>query len=498
MRSVIENQGYQEAPMSTLLLNGEAPSHTYAKTLDTFFSRHHLRVFDQPYTFEGEAVWTLSSTQDTGIGIATNTKSFIHLINENIDEERDKVVHDLVLTGCVDAVQYLQRPWVPLDARNATGDALVTDGRIAAIRLNACLDPDRAREAVPSAPATREKPSAVKRSLRNLFLTLKNDAFRGNIVYQAYWALRLGFGALFGEDDPEAERTLTIGGERFVIVPGPEAHEHPLAPTDPVHLRPSFEPVHQPRQRDYATKLELSFNGGWMGFGNDRFSTQELTLFVPVDGIGEVPAVLTAPTSLGSGWSLAPKVTLNTNRHVSHEFGYTFNSSDIAIRLENPLLEAQQITGPANIRQFSYNVLVHARPKGARIRPYGAIGPALQIIRVSEQVTNSRGVFRFAFKQVGVIAGAWNFGSRPPFEGGGVFQPALQYGGGVGFYLTEHFVVRADFRETLSKQPDFWTKSYPDLRDIEFDGGGRVEPGPLTSHGLLRHRLVSLGFGIAF
>ena len=263
-----------------------------------------------------------------------------------------------------------------------------------------------------------------------------------------------------------------------------------------MHIRPSFEPVHQPRVGNYATQLEFSLSGGYMRFANDRFSTQEF-LAVPADGSGG--EAFGAETALGTGWSLGPKVTLNAHRHVSHEFGYTFNSSTLMIAAPNHLLdEFVAATGPANIRQFSYNVLLHLRPKGSRIRPYAAIGPALQMIRVSDPITGTRGVFRFAFKEVGVLVGAWNFGSTPPLEGGGIFQPALQYGGGVQVYLTEHLVLRADFRETLSEQPDFWTKSYSSLRQIETPGGGRIEPGELIKHGPLRHQVFSFGLGIAF
>ena len=138
MRSIVENQGYREAPMSTLLLGGQAPRITYAKTLNTFFERHHLRVFAQEQTYASEPLWTASSTHDSGIGIALAQKRFIHVIDENIDEERDKIVNDLVLTGCVASLEMLDRPWVPLDASNATGDRLRTDGRIAIIRMNNC------------------------------------------------------------------------------------------------------------------------------------------------------------------------------------------------------------------------------------------------------------------------------------------------------------------------------------------------------------------------
>jgi len=499
MRSIVENQGYQEAPMSTLLLDGAKPQYTYAKTLDTFFSRHHLRIFARPETFAGLTVWTSSSTQDIGIGFATNSKTFIHLIDENIDAERDKVMHDLVVTGCVAAVQLVERPWVPLDARNATGDALLTDGRIAVIKLNGCTAPQRADEPLPEAPSVGEKPTGGGRFFRDFVLMFKNSAFRGNIFYQGYWGVKLGIDALGGGDEEEGPRILSFGGQEWAIVPGPESDYYDeIGPTDPVHVEPSFEPLSQQLQHDFATRLEFSLSGGYMRFGNDSFSTQDLTAFVPSEALGaELAVPVSAVTALRPGWNFALKTTLNSHLHISHEFGYTFNSGELHITMQNPLTPDELITGPANIRQFSYNVLLHARPNGARVRPYAAIGPALQIIRVSDPLSRSRGVFRFAFKEVGILVGAWNFGSLPPFEGGGIFQPALQYGGGVKIYLSDNWLLRADFRETLSAQPDFWSKSYDTLRNEDLENGS-LEIGPLIKSGPLRHQAFTIGIGFAF
>jgi hypothetical protein len=498
MRAIVENQGYQEAPMSTLLLAGRAPAHTYAKTLNTFFARHHLRIFARPETLANATVWTSSSTQDTGIGIATRTKTFIHIIDEQIDHERDKVVDDLVLTGCVDGVQLVERPWVPRDAYNATGDALLTDGRIAVIELNECASPQRATEPLPEAPTVREKPNAAERVVRNLFLTLKNDIWRGNIVYQGYWGARLGLRALFRrEPDPEATRVITLGGQPFEIVRGPEAPNHPAAPEEPADEDPSFEPIAQWPATDYASQLEFSFAGGYMRFGNDAFSTQEVTV-VPVDGSGGVPSTAAIGTRLRSGWNIAPRLTLNSHRHVSHEFAYVFNSLRLRGDLAGAPVESQPLDDSLGIRQFSYSVLLHARPLGSRVRPYAAIGPALQLIRADESIARRRGIFRFGFKPAAVIAGAWDFGNRPSLEGGGIFQPGLQYGGGVDVYLSEHIVLRVDFRETISAQPDFWTRSHASIREFDLGEGLRAEPGALIKHGPLRHQVFTLGLGVAF
>jgi hypothetical protein len=57
---------------------------------------------------------------------------------------------------------------------------------------------------------------------------------------------------------------------------------------------------------------------------------------------------------------------------------------------------------------------------------------------------------------LGLVLSSWNFGSTPPLQGGGIFQPAIQYGGGVKFRVTPHWIARFDFRETLAAQPDFF------------------------------------------
>ena len=153
LRSMLENQGYQSAPMSTLLLDGRRPDYAYAKTVNTFSKRHHMRIWAQTATWKGNPVWTSSSTQDIGIAFSKPNRTFIHLIDICIDNERAKIVNDLVLTGCVDAINLVMRPWLPEDAKNGTGEALVTDGKIAVINLNRC-DPQQSGDSsgTPSIP----------------------------------------------------------------------------------------------------------------------------------------------------------------------------------------------------------------------------------------------------------------------------------------------------------------------------------------------------------
>jgi LssY C-terminus len=134
-RAMAENRGYQEAPVSQLLLDGQPADFVFEKTNDTFAARHHIRIWRRPGQFGGQAVWACSATHDTGIDFSDQQRTFIHKIDSHIDLERAKVVSDLLLTGMVRGLSLVQRSGLPQTMSNATGDALMTDAAMAVIRF---------------------------------------------------------------------------------------------------------------------------------------------------------------------------------------------------------------------------------------------------------------------------------------------------------------------------------------------------------------------------
>src|SRR6185369_3002345 len=113
VRAIAENRGYNEAPVSVLLLEGKPPDLVFQKLNNTFAKRHHLRVWLRPSTFEGKPVWVVAATHDTGISFSEQNRTFIHKIDSQIDRERAKVVNDLLFTGHVQSVALVDRPEVP-------------------------------------------------------------------------------------------------------------------------------------------------------------------------------------------------------------------------------------------------------------------------------------------------------------------------------------------------------------------------------------------------
>jgi hypothetical protein len=135
MRAIAEDRGYSEAPVSILYLDGRPPDMVFEKANNTFSKRHHLRIWLRPDPYQGRPVWVCAATHDTGIDFSAKDRTFIHKIDSQIDLERSKVVNDLLLTGDVQSLLMVDRPSVPRNGQNATGDNLTTDGRMAALIL---------------------------------------------------------------------------------------------------------------------------------------------------------------------------------------------------------------------------------------------------------------------------------------------------------------------------------------------------------------------------
>ena len=134
-QAIAEMRGYKEAPMSVLLLDGRPADFNYQKQNNTFAQRHHLRIWRRPVTWQGQDVWVASSTHDTGIDFSAENRTFIHKVDSHIDDERGKVVSDFLFTGAVKSLALVDRPKVPTESMNATGDKLLTDGRMAVLLL---------------------------------------------------------------------------------------------------------------------------------------------------------------------------------------------------------------------------------------------------------------------------------------------------------------------------------------------------------------------------
>ncbi|HEX4170715.1 MAG TPA: LssY C-terminal domain-containing protein [Bryobacteraceae bacterium] len=133
--AIIQNDGYDEAPMSVLTLNNKPPDMTFEKQNNTFASRHHIRLFLMPQQFAGKPVYVAAATHDIKIYFSKTSRSITHGIDPNIDNERSKVTNDVLFTGTVAGVSLVDRANIPKDISNATGDRLQTDDKVSVIEF---------------------------------------------------------------------------------------------------------------------------------------------------------------------------------------------------------------------------------------------------------------------------------------------------------------------------------------------------------------------------
>jgi hypothetical protein len=189
IRAVAEQRGFSDAPMRTLLLDGREPDLRLQKSLDTFEKRDHLRIWKRDGELDGQPVWASAATRDLGTTFGIHPFGFTHEIQNEVDLERDKVVHDLIFSGCVDSVAYVQRPKGVRDTGQEYRKGVSSDARVAVITLNGCTQP---REDFGTAKAWPEPGRAVQ-WIRRVTLTARNHFIRDNLVYRTADAIRLSY-----------------------------------------------------------------------------------------------------------------------------------------------------------------------------------------------------------------------------------------------------------------------------------------------------------------
>jgi hypothetical protein len=75
-----------------------------------------------------------------------------HRIDPHVDRERDWVETDLLFAGTGTAYAGVEGPAAPKKLPNATGDVIVTDGKVSVVQLAVPKEPPAAAPLVTSAP----------------------------------------------------------------------------------------------------------------------------------------------------------------------------------------------------------------------------------------------------------------------------------------------------------------------------------------------------------
>ena len=186
MRAMSSRSNYAHLPISGQWLAGKAPDLRLQKSFDSYEKREHIRLWNEDSLEKG--LWVGSVIRETSASWSIRTGRFIHHVDPDLPAEREKVVRDLTLTGCVADMAHLQRPRVPEEGKNANGDELRSDGEVAVIELNDCAAPELT--AIAPAETIRRRPkSKLQRFVRAQALSI-HDLWRSNAIYMSFYLSR--------------------------------------------------------------------------------------------------------------------------------------------------------------------------------------------------------------------------------------------------------------------------------------------------------------------
>ena len=141
VQATMRQSGYAGAPVSSLLMNERPPDLVFQKSLNTFAKRHHVRIWKLAKKYNGREVWVGAATHDIATTNSRAGTKWSHRIDPHVDRERDWVETDLLFVGTATAYVDVDRPHAPRQASNATGDDIVTDGKMSVVELAAMKNP---------------------------------------------------------------------------------------------------------------------------------------------------------------------------------------------------------------------------------------------------------------------------------------------------------------------------------------------------------------------
>jgi len=130
---VVLNKPYPHAPVSDLYLWGRKEDAAFEQPVgDSPKQRHHVRFWrSRELDTNSEPLWLGAATYDERVEISRTTGGITHKIGPDIDQERNKLVRDIVRADALDGYYWVDRFHGTAEGRNGGGDPYFTDRRLA-------------------------------------------------------------------------------------------------------------------------------------------------------------------------------------------------------------------------------------------------------------------------------------------------------------------------------------------------------------------------------
>jgi len=110
-KSFLFGGSYRYSPMSSLYVFGRSQDIGFQKARGSIHQRNHLRMWLTPLRYKEADVWIGAISRDLGVFFTTRAWSLTtHAIDPDLDEAREALVEDLVLSQAVNTFGYVAGP----------------------------------------------------------------------------------------------------------------------------------------------------------------------------------------------------------------------------------------------------------------------------------------------------------------------------------------------------------------------------------------------------
>lgn len=151
-------------------------------------------------------------------------------------------------------------------------------------------------------------------------------------------------------------------------------------------------------------------------------------------------------TKLVNGGAFGFRLTENFWRYVGLEQAFTYSANNV--RFESPVAPGlPQNDFGQRIYQYSLNPIFYWTERGSKVRPFLTVGISAMNFRPTDTAKG------WARSPLNVALGAQNLDDN--------IHPAMNYGGGLKWHITDRWGVRFDVRGLWTKNPTFRLPDYP-------------------------------------
>jgi hypothetical protein len=146
---------YAKLPMAHFFLYGRTQDYSYSMPdpMHILAQRHHLRVWRTDCKVNGTPVWVAAATHDVAIEMKAWRLHVTHLIDPEVDAEREFIAKSLEDTQLVTRRDYVTTPDPVYEATTTGGQSYFSDSRLVLLELHSPEHPELRRVTSVTPPA---------------------------------------------------------------------------------------------------------------------------------------------------------------------------------------------------------------------------------------------------------------------------------------------------------------------------------------------------------